>query len=256
MNNFVIDYAKTLYKPEFPEHIDNLIKAYTKAKVPHFFIYAKNKKSYQVEGSNNSIVNQLELIFQNSRLNFPKKTFGKLDYTLMMKNPDIVLNYDLIDKYLELSKTYHYSVNMENNKNSNLSYIAELIKMQLDFYKHSREEITDILVKYLYKEKNSRSKAVLWFCYGDIILENLKNNVGDKTSVCEKCGKRYSKTSNNQKYCDDCKRYQPIKTKKIICIDCGKEVIIDSKKRNKKRCDECQHEENKRIKREYWNNKN
>jgi len=37
-NNFVIDYAKTLYKPIRPDVIDTIIKKYTKSKVPHFFI--------------------------------------------------------------------------------------------------------------------------------------------------------------------------------------------------------------------------
>ena len=38
----------------------------------------------------------------------------------------------------------------------------------------------------------------------------------------------------------DCSTYQPIGTKTIKCIDCGKEVEVDGIVKNKKRCDECQ----------------
>jgi len=40
--------------------------------------------------------------------------------------------------------------------------------------------------------------------------------------------------------------------KTIICIDCGKEFEVDSLNTKTIRCNECQHIENKRIKREYW----
>ena len=43
-NNFVIDYAKTLYKPEFPEKIGEEIKVFTSKKLPAFFEYEKDKK--------------------------------------------------------------------------------------------------------------------------------------------------------------------------------------------------------------------
>ena len=59
-NNFTIDYAKTLYKPKRPNNINKTISKYTTSKVPHFFIYAKDKTRKQVEKRNNSIVNRLE----------------------------------------------------------------------------------------------------------------------------------------------------------------------------------------------------
>ena len=45
-NNFVIDYAKTLYKPEFPEKIGEEIKVFTSKKLPAFFEYEKEERSY------------------------------------------------------------------------------------------------------------------------------------------------------------------------------------------------------------------
>ena len=36
----------------------------------------------------------------------------------------------------------------------------------------------------------------------------------------------------------------------VVCKDCGKEFLVPKSVRNKKRCDGCQHEEDKRRERE------
>ena len=41
--NFTIDYAKTLFKPKRPKDVDSILKYYHNIKVPHFFVYAKDK---------------------------------------------------------------------------------------------------------------------------------------------------------------------------------------------------------------------
>ena len=78
-----------------------------------------------------------------------------------------------------------------------------------------------MLVEYLYGN-DKRYKQLLWFCYGQYIVNNLEKNIKIN------------------------------KTKVIQCIDCGEWIEIDSKDNKTCRCNECQHEENKRIKREYW----
>ena len=55
--------------------------------------------------------------------------------------------------------------------------------------------------------------------------------------------------------------YFPIVTKTITCIDCGKPVEVDARNMTKKRCDECQKEKDRELKRErnrryYLKNKN
>ena len=50
----------------------------------------------------------------------------------------------------------------------------------------------------------------------------------------------------------DINTYQPISTKTIQCIDCGKEVDVDALSR-KIRCEECYKLERQRINREYYN---
>ena len=58
-NNFVIDWAKTLYKPIVPENVSAEIKKYTNSKLPAFFEFAKDKTDKQVCSRNNSFVNQI-----------------------------------------------------------------------------------------------------------------------------------------------------------------------------------------------------
>ncbi len=56
---------------------------------------------------------------------------------------------------------------------------------------------------------------------------------------CDKCGERFVPNAPNQKLCDKCGAYQPQETKTIICVDCGKEVVVDSKDNETCRCEEC-----------------
>ena len=105
-----------------------------------------------------------------------------------------------------------------------------------------------MLIKYLYHIKHSKSKESLWFCYGDIIVENLKRNIGNKTNVCQYCGKRFEKEYPNQEYCKEHRGYQKIESKTITCIDCGKEVEVDARNMTKVRCNECQDKVDKELK--------
>lgn len=84
---------------------------------------------------------------------------------------------------------------------------------------------------------------------GDVVIE-VKNfeNVGwyldyyngEKGIIlCKYCKQPFKKTNSNMKYCNEHKGYQPIETKIIKCVDCGKEIAVDSKANNKDRCDNC-----------------
>lgn len=239
-NNFTIDYAKTLYKPQRPKEINSTIRKYTKSKTPFFFQYAKGKTLEQVERKNKSVVNQLDDIIEDKRLKFSIADFGRFDYKVLMNNPDIEIDSKVIEKYNVLNKKYHFKINMENEYNNNISYIANEIREELNEYGYSVIEITDMIIKQLYHVKNSKCKESLWFCYGNIIVSNIKQNIENKTSVCLKCGCRFEPHSPSQKYCIMCdNKYQPIGTKTIQCIDCGCDVEIDAKDNETCRCNEC-----------------
>lgn len=215
-NNYVIDYAKTLYKPTRPKHIDELIKSYTKKKVPHFFIYAKNKDESMVEKLNNSTVNKLYYKIKNPRLSFNKEEFGMFDYRTLKHNTLVEFKDDsIINKYNYLNKRIAFK-NHKEKVSSNpevLPYAYQQVKDELISINNDVNYVIDVLIEYLYGNKNTNSKLTLWETFGDIIYENIKQNLGN-TVQCEKCKCRILKTASNNKYCSDCKKEKQKEWKK------------------------------------------
>ena len=254
-NNFVIDFAKTLYKPERPNCVHEKITAFTKGNVPHFFVYAKDKESSQVEKVNKSLVNKLDYKITNPRINCRNlkdsngKKLGVIDYTKLVGNPDIKCKVSfhkdgtidesktdpMIIKYCELNQKYHFKINMKCVDLSNDIFVntdakqrmffkgvANEIKYELSQFGYTNSEVTDILVKFLYHVKPSKHKDVLWFCYGGYIVENLKRN-GCKAD-----------------------------TKSVQCVDCGEWFEVATKNNRACRCEICQVEKNNQSKLRWW----
>lgn len=252
-NNFVIDYAKTLYKPERPREIKSIITDYTKENLPHFFKYAKDKGDGQVIDVNGSFVNKLNDIIPNPRINCRKLGLDKIDYKLLMRNPDIDCKVVFTDKgkivkeetdplivrYCELNKQHRFVLDsaMRIDKTFSVDTIRKSqfkhdlkyknaidgIKDELSQFGYDDVEISDILVKFLYGIKDSKHKIALWLCYGDIIYSNLEKN--------------------------DIK-----KQKKVIqCVDCGEWIEINKSCKRTCRCKECQDDKTKSSKRSWWN---
>ena len=244
-NNFVIDRAKTLYMPERPKFVKELVTHYTKGNVPHFFKYAKDKEDWQVSKINDSFVNKLNHIIPNPRINCRKLGLDNIDYTLLMNNPNIDLEVNftekgkliketsepLIVKYCELCKKHCYSIsNIKIDditskrvlRNSQMRQIIKYdkvcseIKEELSQFGYNEIEVTDILVKFLYGVKFSKHKMILWACYGDYIYNNLSKNIKPKTKV-------------------------------IQCVDCGEWFEVNTKDNQTCRCIECNIEHKREL---------
>ena len=72
---------------------------------------------------------------------------------------------------------------------------------------------------------------------------------------CKSCGRLFKmhKNAPGRLYCKECgQQAESNRFKTMKCIDCGDDFVVDSRNMNKCRCDACQHEENKRSKREWW----
>lgn len=233
-NNFVIDYAKTLYKPTRPDDINEQINEYTNKPLPHFFKYAKDKTDNQIVEANQSFVNKLESIIPNPRINCRKLGLGDIDYKLMMSNPNIEFDVaftdngriiqeetdPLIVEYCNFNKEYYLSVDSticSGKVDKSDAYmrsqlknarITKEIKTSLSKFGYSDTEVVNILVKYLYGIKKSANKTALWLCYGDIIYENLSQKIklGKKVIQCVDCGEWFevSTKDNETCRCDDC----------------------------------------------------
>lgn len=244
-NNFVIDYAKTLYKPTRPDDMNEEINSYTNQRLPHFFKYAKDKKDRQIIDANDSFINKLERMIPNPRINFKRLGIGDVDYRKLMHNQDIEFDLSfgrngkiienetdpLIVAYCNFDRKYYLAIDssLSSNKvNVNESYartklkhrrIRDEIRDELSKFGYSEEEIVDVLVKYLYGN-NRNNKSALWLCYGDIIYRNLVDN-------------------NMKKM-----------TKDVQCVDCGEWFEVDKFDSATCRCPECVIEHKRRLSRE------
>lgn len=248
--NFQIDSAKTLYMPKRPDYINDFLKQYTNCKMPYFFKEAKNYTDAQVTPLNGSLINKLRRLIKKKRLSF--KQLPVFSYRKLMNQPNLELtDSELISKYEELSQIYHYRIKVNETGENNASYLIDDIKNQLLDFGHSLVDTTDILIRHLYIS-DSNAKLVLWTCFGDVILENLKKHINPRESYCKKCGKRFIPKSTAHKYCDSClpKRFGKPDERFVICKDCGKEFSVPKSVKNKPRCDECQKEHNRKYERE------
>lgn len=72
---------------------------------------------------------------------------------------------------------------------------------------------------------------------------------GQNIIRCAECGILIrGNKSGTKRYCSSCAAYTPQVSKKITCIDCGKEFSIDARISNKYRCNECQENYRRKYK--------
>ena len=157
-NNQIIDFAKTLWKSEPPKEIADIIKKYTKSKLPNFFIYAKDKDpDTQVEPPNNSTMNRISAKIPASRIRYNNK-IGKFDWTMLInKSVDYTTreNSPIIDRYnwwMWNQRRFDYG----DDPHINEDHLYKHRSMEQNIVEYSNEKL-DILVNslaaYLYTFK-------------------------------------------------------------------------------------------------------
>lgn len=232
-NNFVIDYAKTLYKPERPKHIHEKILAFTRNKLPHFFKYAKDKLEDQIEKTNGSFVNQLDNMITVPRFHFKRLGLDKIEYRFLMHDPNCEAKIALTDTgkliseetdplimaYHSLNKKYFLDLGevlyvdrcspdliLMYSKNGALArrqQVIEETQTTLSEFGYSQDQIVDILISYVYGHNKSNAKTLLWLCYGDLIYKNMLQylSLDHKTVQCIDCDSSFSVSAKNQYTC-------------------------------------------------------
>jgi hypothetical protein len=209
-NNACIDFAKSLWYPERPLHINKIIKGYTKNKVPHFFRFAKDKKKDQVAAINNSVVNMLvtEKIIPDKRIHFEDVIEG-FDYKKLMKNPRTNVDDEIIEVFEKINKSKHWDIKKqvkENGSSRRESELAVYKEFRNELLKYrKRQFVVDVLIKYLYAEKKTENKQSLWYMFGDDIVRNLQFNIQGIVE-CVDCKKEVEVVRKQQVRCDDCHR--------------------------------------------------
>ena len=243
MNNFVIDYAKTLYLPTNPEEWDEKIRSANSAKVPRFFLYAKDKNLNQVAPPSKSVADRLIDKIQAYKFDFQKKQLGTLDYKMLMHNPDIEMDdhaQKLVRQYYKLASNIgNYNITKLDEDNS---YGQALKDFKTEMAKFGDEQyVTDVLVKQLFCIRKAAHKSIFWDCYGAIVYDNLVANKAGERKMCQRCGERFTPLHNRQCLCEACAKqttYIPEPPKTVICFDCGKEFVPTGLSQT--RCQVCQ----------------
>lgn len=200
-------YAKTLYKPEWPAEAADRMNAATSGKVPHFFIYAKGKTAKQVEPVNHSVVNRLEKIVKAPNLRFETRTLGKFDYRMLMhdKNAEIrECDMPIIETFMEISQKCGYRLSEDDADKNNHSYVYRQTRDTLLAIDSDIQHVVDVLICQLFGVQNTKRKSMFWGCFGDVVLDNLRQNIDTNTILCSRCGKRIKPMSHRQEMCDEC----------------------------------------------------
>lgn len=237
-NNAIIDFAKTLWMPTRSEIIDKKIKKYAKMKLPFFFQFAKDKELEKLAKKNNSTMNRLTEAIPNKRINFVSVA-GKFDYKQLMRNKrqkiDDEMSRKVIQTYIDADKTKREDIKKQVSAHDKINNRVE-IKVYKDIRKkllkitNNPNYVCDVLIKYLFHEKNSAFKDTLWNCFGKEIVRNIEYNVlGIKR--CLKCEIEIEKIK--------AKRY---------CKKCAKEIEKENhKKRQQKYINKIKNDENKHF---------
>ena len=217
-----IDSCKNLRFVNRPLEVDKIIKPYTNKKLPHFFKYAKDKTSSQVESWKPTPVNYLEQIVGNPVLRI-KQTVGKLDYRMLMYNQDFkftIVHADIIEKYdwCNTHKWFYYNRDAMTYGGGD-TYVYQQIRKEILSLPFSKNDIVDALVYYLFTERKSSLKNTFWECFGKEVYENLQKNVPKDSRICPICGNRI--------YSEDIKRGD-----RIYCSDeCALTARIEQKRK-------------------------
>ena len=226
-NNTVIDYAKTLYKPDLPDTVQKEIDDAIRYKVPHFFIYAKGKTKDKVEEKNDSTVNRLEAIVPNPRFKFKTREREKFNYKMLMRDSTVVASNEIIEAYDLIYKKHKHVFSSNAFADTDEFLKVESIKT-LCVVTGDLTLSCDMLIQHLFSKSGSKRQNIFWLCFGDIVKENLESNLG-KEIQCDKCGVRFFTDEPRRRLCKKCNTYQPIGTKVVKCVDCGVEFEVDAR---------------------------
>lgn len=204
-NNEVIDYAKTLYRSTPPKDVAKTIQSYTKLKTPNFFQYAKDKDEEKCEKTNNSTMNRISDSFKFETVIF-SKTLSKFDYRMLLSDKKFGLtadSYKVLERYdyWNRHKASIFNLGDKNLKDDNYAFL-KIRSNIIDETGLGVEFIANSLVKFLYQDRKNSLKKLLWSCFGDVLVENLKKNTEGLGKICQVCGKRFKPNRGEQNlYC-------------------------------------------------------
>jgi hypothetical protein len=191
---------------------------------------------------------EFNIIKSLNNLDHEKLVFTMLCYAKVYNASNVNNNNWVNCSIPELFKIARVSVKYKNDKMYMLNDIKN--NLLIDSKNDKGNDIKQSLISFSRKNDNKNIKLNFIDDSNDYILcindfrelgYEYLTYLGEKYSRCETCGVLFKQNKNSTyKYCIKHRGYQPIGTKTIKCIDCGNDVKVDGKVKNKKRCDECQ----------------
>lgn len=257
-NNFVIDYAKTLYKPVRPDWVNEIISKHVKSRVPHFFQYAKGKEINQVEERGLNTVDRIKSLtpIQKLNFNFKNDNVGKFDYRFLLKNKEIEVDENVLQRFRDISSNLRFC----DSDGTALNYQAvyDQAKEEMLMLGHNIDDVVDMLVEDLFHSRRVEKKKAFWEMFGEVVYEHLSNNLSQNYIQCAHCQKRFYRENPKQIYCNKCQNKKSIKanTKILQCAGCGKTITVSTRCHREAYCPECKiHARNTARLRAYYKNK-
>lgn len=207
-NNLTIDFPKTQQNICLGKYEDKF-KHLINEQPPYFFQYAKNKKRDSCKPLSDSNCDRICAYIRKSTSNKrytwktdkPFKVGVLFDESIKVDITDEAyrrleqLMFDL--KRREQSLTFRINNEIEQLDKSDAMrekiskydvFYTMCDKMILCIFDGDRKRATAYLTdfEYLQRENCDSGKNILWNCYGDIILENIKANVGNPAGIPER----------------------------------------------------------------------
>ena len=126
-----------MWLPEPPKEIKEIIKRNTNIKLPNFFIYAKDKKEYQVNSSNNSTMNRIVKKIPDPKIIF-SKSINKFDYRILM---DLNFGFDLSNNNIIIQLYDYYNKRLSTFKDEDRN--KGIKNQDMYKYKNMRQKIIE-----------------------------------------------------------------------------------------------------------------
>lgn len=247
---------------------------------------AKNKTKEQTVKRGNGTVDRLYKHIPTHRFSFNKDAVGEFDYRYLMYDKDIEYGKkedDIVKLFRLKTRTLGTRKDSSLYDDDNVYWLT-IKALRKEMLTHgSRQYIVDVLTKGLFDKYKSAKKSAFWDCFGDVLYENLHNNMPKGMKSCADCGSRFVVTHGLEKYCPCCRERretQPTRTvvcpvchtkfvtrevgdgivcasckamsdfykgkiKTTICCDCGQVFLTQTKGRPSVRCHDCQSFRNK-----------
>lgn len=198
-NNLTIDFPKTQHNISLGEYEEKYRKL-TNEKPPYFFIYAKGKKRENCKKISNSNCDRI-CVYIRKKTNNKKYEWKNAEafHVGVLCNREIKVDtksqqyIDLVNLMFELKRreqSLTFKIDNEIKQMDKSDAVQAAIsrydvfydmcdKLILKIFNGDRVLAAENLIdfEYLQRENCDSGKNILWNCYGDVILKNIKSNV-------------------------------------------------------------------------------